>query len=54
MVEMGIILWGELVLKSKGTSMKIFNLPGDSINEELIFKSRDSKSYDKLYFKPGV
>jgi len=51
---MGIVLWGELVLKSKGTSLKIFNLPGDSINEEIIFKAKDSKSYEKLYYKHGI
>ena len=34
--------------------MKIFVLPGDSINQEIIFKGKDVKTYDKLLFKPGV
>jgi hypothetical protein len=34
---MGIVLWGELLLKSQSNkNMKIYLFPGDSINEELV------------------
>lgn len=54
MTQIGIILWGEVLLKSKGNKIKIFIFSGDSLNEEIIFPNNDKNVYEKLFFKPGV
>ncbi len=50
MTMIGIILWGEALLKNCQNKMKIYLFPGDSINEELIFPN--NKEMLREYFSP--
>lgn len=36
--KIGIILWGEVLIKNVNNKMKIYLFSGDSLNEELLFE----------------